>query len=177
VQSDPSGGDGAGPIAPARRWITAVMADGDWDEAWLLTDDVLRLTHVQAWLWAHRDDAELSDEDLDELAASVCEDGPAHPLWDDFSELVLLTYHQTWQEFDLDRWKVDTSPRPVAPDLEVVVFTREEEQIIATDQRFYVVRPFLMHLTDAGWKVAHAGSDQLPIPGWPPEFPSPTTQG
>ncbi len=148
------------------------MHEGDWDEAWLLTDPVFRLAQVQAWLWPLRGEPELVSESLDDLATSICEEGPGHPLWEDFAEVALYTFQQAWQEFDLARWSVDGVPRPVAPDYEVVVFSREEEPIITTDETLYVARPFLMHFTGTGWLVAHAGSDQSPVPGWPPEFPS-----
>lgn len=179
--SSPSGnpsGDGQAPsVQAARRWITAVMEEGDWEEAWALTDEVFRLSQVQAWLWPQRADAELVGEDLDELAAAMCEEGPDHPLWDDFADVVLHTYLETWHEFELDRWSVSGLPRPVAVDYEVVVFSREEEPIIEMDQTLRVARPFLMHYTAEGWLVAHAGSDQPPVPGWPPEFPPASSTG
>lgn len=164
-------GDGEGPEQAARRWVTAVMADGDWAAAWALTDDVFRLAQVQAWLWPHREDPQLLGEDLDELAASLCEEGPEHPLWEEFADMVLQTYRDTWLEFDLRRWSVVGQPRLVAPDLEVVVFTRREDPVIQTEQALYVARPFLMRFSDGAWLVAHAGSDRQPLPGWPPEFP------
>lgn len=154
-----------------------VMQEGDWDQAWILTDQVFRLCQVQAWLWPQRGDPDLVSEDLDDLAASICDEGPAHPLWEDFADVALRTYLETWQEFDLDRWAVAGLPRPVALDYEVVVFSREEESIIAMDETLRVARPFLMHYTPGGWRVAHAGSDRLPVPGWPPEFPAASSPG
>lgn len=148
------------------------MHERDWDEAWLLTDEVLRLAQVQAWLWPQRHDPALAGEDLDELAAAVCDEGPAHPFWDDFAEIALETYHQTWREFDLARWTVADLTHFVGPDLEVVVFTREPPaEIGGIDPSLVMARPFLMRFTGAGWLVAHAGSNRLPVPGWPPEFP------
>ncbi len=147
------------------------MEDGDWEEAWQLTDDAFRLAQVQAWLWPQRGEPDLVGESLDDVAASICDEGPAHPLWDDFADVVIATYHQTWQEFDLGRWSVANRGRAMGPDYEVVVYSREEEPVIATDETLYVARPFLMHNTESGWLVAHAGSNKLPMPGWPPEFP------
>lgn len=165
-----------GPIAAARRWIGAVMHDWDWDAAWLLTDPLLRLAQAQAWLWGSRTELGLADHELDELAEALCQDEPTHPLWEELSEVELHIHHQTWSEFDLDRWQVAGRPRVVAPDLEVVLFLRpEEDPIVVTDPPLVVARPFLMRFGEAGWLVAHAGSDQLPVPGWPPEFPSPST--
>lgn len=172
------GSNGSGRERPgrvARRWISAVMQEGDWDAAWLLTDHPFRLAQVQAWLWPQRGEADLVSESLDDVAASMCDEGPAHPLWEEFAEVVIETYHQTWQEFDLGRWAVAGRSRLMGPDYEVVVYSREEEAIIATAETLYVARPFLMHLTEAGWLVAHAGSNKLPVPGWPPEFPDPVT--
>jgi len=167
----------AGPVAATRRWITAVMHEGDWEAAWLLTDDLLRLAHAQAWLWPKRMSPDLAGDDLDELAAELCERGPDHPLWEEFAEMALYTYQQTWQDFDLSRWAVAGRPRPVAPDLEVVLFLRaEDDPIIAVQGGIMVARPFLMRYCEGSWLVAHAGSDQLPVPGWPPEFPSASDQ-
>jgi hypothetical protein len=169
--------DAAGPVPVARRWISAVMDEDDWQAAWAITDDVLRLAHVQAWLWPNRAAPELVGEDLDDLAAEMCEEGPEHPLWDEFAEMALYTYNQIWLDFDPVQWSLAGRPRPVAPDLEVVVFARAEaDPIIETSANIVVARPFLMRYVDGSWLVAHAGSDQLPVPGWPPEFPSATTQ-
>jgi hypothetical protein len=149
------------------------MHDWDWARAWSYTDEVLRLAHVQAWLWPAREALEISAEGLDEVAAELCSEGPTHPLWDDFAEIALYTYHQTWQEFDLSRWSVPGPPNPVAPDLEVVLYVRQAENpVIVTDPGLVVARPFLMRFTGARWLVAHAGSAHLPVPGWPPQFPS-----
>ncbi|MDQ3575952.1 MAG: hypothetical protein M3404_13725 [Actinomycetota bacterium] len=157
----------------ARRWISAVMHQGDWDAAWQLTDAPFRLAQVQAWLWPQRGRPDLVSENLDDLATSMCEEGPAHPLWEHFAAVAVETYHHTWQEFDLSRWAVAGLPRPMAPDYEVVVYSRAEEAIIPTNETLYVARPFLMHFTPSdGWLVAHAGSNHLPVPGWPPDFPS-----
>ena len=172
TSSGPIGNGQGKTVEVARRWITAVMQEGDWDQAWALTDPVFRLAQVQAWLWPQRGEAEFVSEDLDEVATSMCEEGPGHPLWEEFSQLALYTFQETWQEFDLERWSVTGLPRPVALDYEVVVFSRQEEEIIRTAETLYVARPFLMHFTESGWLVAHAGSDQPPVPGWPPEFPS-----
>jgi hypothetical protein len=148
------------------------MEEGDWEQAWALTDEVFRLAQVQAWLWPHRLHPELAGEDLDALAAAMSSDQAVlHPLWDEFAEAVLRTFHETWREFDLSRWSEAGPPIVVAPDLEVVVFAREEERVIEVEEAIYVARPFLMRFTPKHWLVAHAGSNQLPVPGWPPEFP------
>jgi len=147
------------------------MLRDDWDEAWSLTDEPFRLAQVQAWLWPQRGEPDLVNQSLDDVAASICDEGPAHPLWEDFAEVVIETYHQTWREFDLGRWGVTNGPRATAPGYEVIVYSREEEAVIPTDETLYVARPFLMHLTAGRWLVAHAGSNRLPVPGWPPEFP------
>lgn len=173
VSGSPGGQNGhGGPEQAARLWIRAVMQEDDWDTAWALTDEVFRLAQVQAWLWPHRHDLELAGDDLDELAGSLCREGPEHALWEEFADMVLQTYRDTWLEFDLRRWSVAGRPRLVAPDLEVVVFTRREDPVIQTEQAVYVARPFLMRFDGGAWAVAHAGSDQLPVPGWPPEFPA-----
>lgn len=165
-----NGGGRSRPGPVARRWITAVMHDGAWDDAWALTDAPFRLAQVQAWLWPQRGEPDLVSESLDDVATSMCQEGPAHPLWEDFAEVALETYRHTWQEFDLSRWGI-AAVRPAAPGYEVVVYSREEEAIIPTDETLYVARPFLMHLTDGRWLVAHAGSNKAPVPGWPPQFP------
>ncbi len=167
--SNGGGAERSGRVA--RRWIKAVMHESDWAVAWLLTDAPFRLAQVQAWLWPQRGEPDLVSESLDDVATSMCEEGPAHPLWEEFAAVALETYHQTWQEFDLDRWAVAARSRPMGPDYEVVVYSREEEAIITTGETLYIARPFLMHHTPGGWLVAHAGSNKLPVPGWPPEFP------
>jgi hypothetical protein len=176
VSDSPTAGQPNGGGAPrsgqaARRWVNAVMEKGDWAAAWPLTDPVFRLAQVQAWLWPQRGEPDLVSESLDDVATSMCEEGPAHPFWEDFAEVVLETYRHTWREFDLRRWGITGTPIPAGPDYEVVVFSREEEVIIPTDETLYVARPFLMHFSGGRWLVTHAGSNKAPVPGWPPEFP------
>lgn len=166
-----------GPAAISRRWIEAVMEDADWEAAWSLSDPVLRLAHVQAWLWPLRAEEGIEADDLEDLAAELCAEGPVHPLWDEFATAAVGTYHRTWQEFDLSRWTVRGSASPVAPDLEVVVYVRRAEAPIVTTEDLLVARPFLMRFTPDGWLVAHAGGDRPPVPGWPPEFPTPSGDG
>ncbi len=176
----PGGSNGGGAASSgrvARRWINAVMQEADWATAWLLSDAPFRLAQVQAWLWPQRGEPELVSESLDDVAASLCEEGPAHPLWEEFAAVALETYHRTWQEFDLSRWAVAARSRPMGPGYEVVVYTREEGAIVPDGESLYVARPFLMHRTAGRWLVAHAGSNKLPVPGWPPEFPEASWEG
>lgn len=170
----PNPNDARGPVAVSRWWIAAVMEEGDWETAWSLSDPLLRLVHVQAWLWPLRAEEGIATDDLDDLAGELCVEGPVHPMWDEFAATALATYHSTWGEFDLTRWTVRGSASPVAPDLEVVVFLRTAEAPIVTEENLHVARPFLVRFTPAGWLVAHAGGDRPPVAGWPPEFPTPS---
>ncbi|HSH60697.1 MAG TPA: hypothetical protein VK988_13880 [Acidimicrobiales bacterium] len=172
-----NGGGREKPDRVARRWINAVMQEADWATAWRLTDAPFRLAQVQAWLWPQRGEPDLVSESLDDVAASMCGEGPAHPLWEEFAAVALETYHRTWQEFDLARWAVASRSRPMGPDHEVVVYTREEEAIITAREPLYVARPFLMHRAGGRWLVAHAGSNNPPVPGWPPAFPDASWEG
>ncbi|MGH9149520.1 MAG: hypothetical protein ACRD0D_14890 [Acidimicrobiales bacterium] len=162
-----------GPVSAAERWVEAVMEERDWGAAWKLTDPVLRKAQAQAWLWANRGDPEVEGEDLDELVETLCHDEPWHPLWDAFAEAELDAHQRAWVEFDLDRWQVLERPEVIGPDLEVVVFVRHASSpLLATDPSLVVARPFLMRFVGTGWRVVHAGSDKLPVPGWPPRFPA-----
>ena len=104
------------------------MHESDWAVAWLLTDAPFRLAQVQAWLWPQRGEPDLVSESLDDVATSMCEEGPAHPLWEEFAAVALETYHQTWQEFDLDRWAAAARSRTMGPDYEVVVYSRRKRR-------------------------------------------------
>lgn len=160
-----------GPVVEAMAWMEWILA-GDLAYAWPVMDDQLRLATAQAWIHESGNDPSVTCYDRDILARTLSQPGCLeHPLWPRFSRVVLAALL-----FDLAGWDADqlgflSRPRPVAPGYEVVVLGQGSEYRTVDHSQPMVMYPILMHQTEAGWRVARAGADTTPVPGWPPEFP------
>lgn len=174
----------AGPVVAGRAFIEAITADGEraigdlgaFRDAWALLDDNHRLCRAQAWLWNNREAADIAGHDLEELAAALMPTDTSHPLWHAFAFTELNQILEVWGDYDLDKLGAVSRPRPIGPDLEIVIFLENDEPMVMTEMT--LVQPFavfIMRSTSDGWRVA-AYQDRLPIPGWPPDF-SPDPSG
>lgn len=162
-----------GPVAASTKWITLVQS-GDLQSAWSLTDPHLRLIRAQAWLWANRDHPMIAPYDRDDAATRLSGLAFDHPLWEAFEETQIGEFHEAWPDFDLESWGVASRPRPVPPDLEVVVYMRTggEVQVIA-EPSVLPARSFLLRSTPDGWLMFGFNSTDPGEPGWPPRDSQP----
>jgi hypothetical protein len=160
-----------GPVEAIHRWSDLVLVDGNLRAAWPLMDERLRLVTVQAWLWANRAHPAVTPFDRDEVADSLAGLAFDHELWPTFEQTQLDEFRDEWRDFNHSDWGAASRPRPIAPDLELVLFIRTggEALMVETPTEMPAL-PFLMRSTPTGWLIA-AFSDQLPEPGWPPSAP------
>jgi hypothetical protein len=155
----------------ARAWLTAVIVDEDLAAAWTLTDPALRFCLAQAWLWEHRDEPTLAHASL-ELVAQALQRGGAGLWWESFAADQVAACRESWGIVSLDSWGFLSRPRPIAPDLELLLLANHAETgILITEPTMVSVLPFLMRHTASGWLVA-SFAEQLPQPGWPPSVGS-----
>lgn len=151
-----------GPVDAARRWLAAVIVDGDLAAVWPETDGPLRLTLAQRWTWANRIDPSLVDSDARTTAKELA-DGPPHPLWRPFENATVRQLRQVGVDFDT--WVFLSRPRPLGVDLELLKYV--EEEMILDGPTMVCGLQFIMRHTEQGWLMAALG-DVLPEPSWPP---------
>jgi hypothetical protein len=162
---------GDGPAAEAMVWAEAVLA-GDIITVWPLLDDPLRLAIAQRWIHAQGGHPAVAPYDRDDLVHDLTHPQcVAHPLWPTLCADVLGEFRRDLAGWDADRLGFMSRPRPVGPGYEVVVLGQGTEYRVIDHSQPMVMYPILMHLTDAGWRIARAGADTAPTPGWPPTFP------
>lgn len=169
-----------GPVTAAHQFLRIVLLHRDFRSAWRRMDATLRLCIAQAWLWANRKsiDPVLQDaaHDLDGSAAALASEEPAETaLWEAFATTQQRNLVETLMTSTRDpsRLAAASRPRPVADDLELVLFVDSQhgDHMIYRPDATRILYRMLMRRTDRGWLVAGLMSDKPPLPGWPPQFP------
>ena len=174
--------------AAAHAWLTAILVDERFDQAWALTDDPLRLARAQAWVLANQGFTGVSSRDRDEVAGALesmsCDDD----LWQDFAATELFAFHRAYEPDAAERrfphlTVMSSQPRLLGPGLELVlILTHDSAAAIADlappdwDAWFALglveiptYAAITMRHTQHGWVVA-AHNPSLPVPGWPPRL-------
>jgi len=163
-------GRSATPQAAARRWVEAVMDNGDLDAAWPLTDPVLRLVLAQDWIWTHRHEPRIGhDRDWESIARELATCPSTHELWESFTQEQIAYWHTIWKGFSTLTWGVWDEPEVVSLDMEMVTFMESDGRPVRfAPGRSAFARRFAMRHGPEGWLVAGVNGDQLFRPGWPP---------
>ena len=158
--------------AAARRWVKALMDDGDLAAAWPLTDPVLRLVLAQDWVWTNRHHPQIGhDRSWDELARALAAVAPEHELWPTFAAELITRYHKMWEGFSTRTWATWDQPEVVGLDLEMVTFLESDGRPVRFEPgRSSLARRFALRHTDEGWLVASVSGGQMFVPGWPPSL-------
>jgi hypothetical protein len=133
-------------------------------------DTNLQRCRAQAWLWnnrTHPDVAGYLDELLDEFMA----DSPDDPLWDEFAKIELDQLIGSWQRLWDRELGAASHPRPISPDLELVILvpTDGNRLVFEGDTLVPDALPFTVRTTSDGLRIAAYG-DFVPEPGWPPRL-------
>lgn len=157
------------PVAKAGSAFTqAIWGDQNITGAWPLVDPLLRRCWAQAWLKDQREHTQAVGFDPDEVVEAFTVDEPDHPLWCVFEELqldVLLKWRQGVHE-----WGMTARHIVVGLDIELLyALPRSTAALVVPEGSPYV--PLLMRYDqDAGWRVLNFLSEQVPVPGWPPQL-------
>ncbi len=158
-----------GPVQAGLRFLRALVDRQDVLGAWHLTDANLRLCAAQHWLWTHRDALHAQGiRDLDEVAAALALPDSAHPLWPPFASAQLRSLSEGFPWVDPQHLGVTSRPRPIGPDLELVLFVREQDTGTYSEPTVLMALGMVMRHTADGWDVAGLCREDVPTPGWPP---------
>lgn len=150
-----------GPVQAVRDWLET-MIRGDFAAGWARIDGPYRRQIIAAWVHAYYDfmtNVGPPDELIDDMAA----DEAAHPLWEPFARTQIKGWRKSEWRPD---WAAASQPRPVGPDLEVVVFVRPTgEPMFFTEPTLVEAISYYVRRTDTGWLIAgqppSAGPDDL----------------
>lgn len=174
-----------GPVAAASSWLEAVALEGDYAKAWTMMTPTLRLARSQAWLWNNREEFEQASESLDEQAAMLAAEPSTHPEWHSFAELELEQMQEVWPAEDYAKVGIASRPRPLGPNLEVVLFAMMDDpgilsvssgvsgDVLQVDWpgRAVEITPYavlIVEHVEGRWLVAGHNHETIPVPGWPP---------
>lgn len=159
------------PHVVAQRFVDAVWGRRALAEAFRWASPELAGCVAQSWLgttgrrWA-------VGSDRDAVAARLAAADTAHPLWPRFAVAALDVLAERGDLADRDRWRWGSHTRVAGLDLEVLHLydeTQLVDGVVPLGGARGVV--FLVQLrADRGWVVANLGSEELPVPGWPPRF-------
>lgn len=146
----------------------AVWGDHSLTEAWPHVDPLLRRCWAQGWLKDQRQTARAQGFDPDEIVEAFTTEQPHHPLWCVFEQLQLEELHG-WRQ-GVHEWVVSAEHKLIGVDLELLYMLPRPEQgdVVAEGTPFV---PLLMSYDrEAGWRVLNFISEQVPVPGWPPQM-------
>jgi hypothetical protein len=140
-----------GPVEGAHPWLEAVFDDHNFDAAWRVMDENLRLVIAQDWVWSNRNHPHVRFSPRDEIARRRAGADTTHPLWRAFAAIHLNKLLDIG--YDRARWRAATWPRPVAPGYELVLFidTGGEQVVFDRPQDTYVDLKLLMRHDGERW--------------------------
>lgn len=149
----------AGGTEIAHEWLTRLRHEDD--ALWFTLDENLRLCLAQGWLMATgRDEPRKRDKRAAALVSGIHKRFPA--MLHDLVE----HWQRVYEDLDYTPAIVDVTDL-VAPDMEMVMFTRQEFVGPYSAGDLIPTHSFITHYVDGVWKIA-ATSRRLPVPGWPP---------
>lgn len=165
-----------GPAEAALSWVSDTLA-GDFDSSWQQMDASFRLVFVQEWISSNPRVMDLVTEDRDSLAALLAEPQPKHPLWQQHGRRVLKrNVERLVESLKHGNYGTGQTPRPVPPDLELVVLFDLDGLPVDDRDLHYLPpgegRPCVtvgVRYVDGTYRVRTAGAG-LYEPGWPPRF-------
>lgn len=144
---------------------------GDLITAWGTMHPVLRLCWAQWWSDANRRDLRSQGYEVEETAEKLSQNIlGAHPLWEDFSRVILRDFRATYP-LDIDAAAIGSTPRIIALDTELVyVHPNSPAGGLWQEGESREVYPLVMRLRENKWLVLNWASDTIPTPGYPPSL-------
>jgi hypothetical protein len=170
-----------GPLAVASAFVRDI-ADGNFEDAWLIVDPTWRLCRAQAWIYNNleplgcTDDPELRDQLAEHLVNGP---HPTEQIWRAFAGNEASALHSAVGDFNDDRWGWSQRRRILGPGHEVILASPLPAH---APNGFIVDQPTLLaesihvlvssHRLNAGvlYLVAGLNGHAAPSPGWPPTW-------
>jgi hypothetical protein len=151
-----------GPVEAAKKWIWAVLHDGDLRMAWRLTDEVLRRALAEAWVMANGEHPAVREHDPGNLIEGLSRETSRHYLWNGFAETQIAQFRELWSDIDLEGWGWASKPRLISPGYERVLLVEAGgEPIVLKKEQAMEALAFVMHEDpDRGWLVAEVGGSE-----------------
>lgn len=150
----------AGGTAVVYRWLTS-LRDPDETELWSALDHNLRLCFAQGWLMTTgRDDPKKRNKRAASLARGD------HKLFAKMVRDMVEHWRHAYRDMNFEPALIGATDL-VGPDMELVMFTRDEFAGPYSAGARIPAHSFITHYVEGAWKIA-ATSRRLPVPGWPP---------
>lgn len=154
----------------AQAFLASVCDAQDLRTVWPGVDENLRLCLVQQWILDNATNFWTDGHDRDETAHALAAAEPNHPLWEHFERVHLRSISKSIPPPAVRG--IGANTRLVSPDAELLyiqdITDMEGGVWLPGEER--EVYPMVMKRTDNRWLVASLGSENLPVPGWPPQF-------
>lgn len=145
--------------------------DQDMRATWRLTHPTLRRCWSQAWLMPLLEQGRVGGYDPDAVAEAFAEDEVDHELWTCFVRTQVM--HTASLAIDQDSWGLKANPEFVAPDVMLVrLLSIPDAGAVGLDATVTSVPLLMQYDVEPGWRLLNFGSDQIPVPGWPPHLGS-----
>lgn len=152
----------------AWAFADAYWADGDIRSAWAAAHPTLRRCWAQTWLMPLRAQARADGLDPDEVVEAFTADEVDHPLWEPFAR---KASKGATLPVNRDTWGIGVNPDFLAPDMALVRLLPAPSDGVIHPGEEYVSVPLLMQYEDGpGWRLLNFVSEQVPVPGWPPQM-------
>ncbi|MFF4839260.1 hypothetical protein ACFY2G_04255 [Streptomyces collinus] len=158
------------PIMEAAwAFASAFWVDQDMRATWRATHPTLRRCWAQTWLMPLRDQARSDGLDPDEVVEAFTADEVDHPLWQPFART--QARQASTLPVDPETWGVKVNPDLIAPDVALVRLLPIPASGVVEVGEQYVAVPLLVQYDEAaGWRMLNFVSEQVPVPGWPPQL-------
>lgn len=153
----------------AWEFAGAYWVDHDMSAAWLATHPTLRRCWTQAWLMPLAEQASADGYDPDEVVEAFAEDVVEHALWEPFARM--QTRQAQTLPVDRETWGTKVNPDFIAPGVILVRLLPVPPGGVIQPEETYASIPLLMqHDEGNGWRLLNFVSEQIPVPGWPPQL-------
>ena len=169
-----------GPLAVAGAFVRD-LADGNFEEAWLLADANWRLCRAQAWIFNNLKALGVSDQASRDVMAAHLAAGPHanDSTWKSFASIEAAAFMSLLGDFDDDKWGWSQRRRIVGPTHELILAMPLPSD---APDGFVVDKPTILtesikvligaHVVEEGvfYLVAGLNNETAPTPGWPPTW-------
>lgn len=146
--------------------FVSALVDGELAAAWPMMHPDMRLAWVQSWQYSNREAMEADGYNLAEMAEIMAaENGPEHHLWGQFAGVAMRDFARLGID---EGYGFGSFLRPVGPDLELLHIHRGAGVVHPGESA--VVVKLLMVLDGQRWLALALGSEEPPIPGYPPKL-------